>query len=197
MSNGNLLVECWLLTEYKSCSDVFVVHSLGTVLSGTYRHLTSKKWIGIRVHAHILKLHKWFYNRVSVHYHKWLFYCCMTMKLSFILNLQHVFIDRMVVKKRKTSKQAAAYYKKTYYCDVIIGVMASQSSASRLFTQAFIRAQLKENVNASRHRPLCGKFTGGRWIPCTKGHWHGNSFHLITSSCFDGITRGLCHALWM
>ena len=32
--------------------------------------------------------------------------------------------------------------------DVIIGAMASQSSASRLFTQPFIRDQIEENIKA-------------------------------------------------
>ena len=41
-----------------------------------------------------------------------------------------------------------------------------KSPASRLFTQTFIQAQIKENT---RHWPLCGAFTGDRWIPRTKG----------------------------
>ena len=45
-----------------------------------------------------------------------------------------------------------------HYCDVIMGAMASQ---------AFIQAQIKENIKAPRHWPLCGEFTGGRWIPRT------------------------------
>ena len=35
---------------------------------------------------------------------------------------------------------------------------------SRLFTQAFIRAQIKENIKAPCHWPLCGEFTDDRWI---------------------------------
>ena len=41
--------------------------------------------------------------------------------------------------------------------------------ASRLLTQVLIQAQIKENIKAPRHWPLCGEFTGGRWIPRTKG----------------------------
>ena len=44
-----------------------------------------------------------------------------------------------------------------------------KSPASRLFTQPFIRAQFKENIKAPRHWPLCGEFTGDRWIPRTNG----------------------------
>ena len=42
-------------------------------------------------------------------------------------------------------------------------------SSSRLFTLPFIQAQIKENIKALRHWPLCGEITGHRWIPLTKG----------------------------
>ena len=58
-----------------------------------------------------------------------------------------------------------------------------KSPASRLFTQSFIQTQIKENIKATRHWPLCWEFTGDRWIPCTKGQWRGKCFHLMTSSC--------------
>ena len=45
----------------------------------------------------------------------------------------------------------------------------SKSPAARLFTQPFIQAQIKENKEAPRHWPLCGEFTGDRWIPRTNG----------------------------
>ena len=32
-----------------------------------------------------------------------------------------------------------------------------------------LKAQMKENTKAPRHRPLCGEFTDDRWIPHTKG----------------------------
>ena len=32
--------------------------------------------------------------------------------------------------------------------------------ASRLFTQPFVQAQIKENIKAPRHWPLWGEFTG-------------------------------------
>ena len=56
-----------------------------------------------------------------------------------------------------------------------IAVMSSwawwrlKSPASRLFTQAFIQTQIKENIKAPRHWPLGGEFTGDRWIPRTNG----------------------------
>ena len=42
------------------------------------------------------------------------------------------------------------------------------SPASRVFTSPFIQAQIKENIKAPRHCPLCGEFTGDRLIPRTK-----------------------------
>ena len=58
-----------------------------------------------------------------------------------------------------------------HYNDVIMSMMVFcfKSPASWLFTQPFIQAQIKENIKAPRHWPLCGKFTGDRWIPRTKG----------------------------
>ena len=41
--------------------------------------------------------------------------------------------------------------------------------ASRLFAQSFIQAQIKGNIEAPRHWPLWGEFTGDRWICRTKG----------------------------
>ena len=56
------------------------------------------------------------------------------------------------------------------------------SPASRLFTQPLFQAQIKENIKAPRHWPLCGEFTGDQWIPRTKGQLCGNCVHLMTSS---------------
>ena len=35
-----------------------------------------------------------------------------------------------------------------------------KSPVSRLFTQLFFRGQIKVNIKAPRHWPLCGEFTG-------------------------------------
>ena len=79
-----------------------------------------------------------------------------------------------------------------HYDDVVMGAMTLKSPASRLFTQPFIRAQIKENIKAPRHWPLCGGFTGDRWISRTNGQLRGKCFHLMTSSwwclCYN-LTR--------
>ena len=58
-----------------------------------------------------------------------------------------------------------------------------KSSVSPLFTQPFIRAQIKENIKAPRHWPLCGEFTGDRW---GIHRWSMNSPHkwLVTRKMF-------------
>ena len=43
-----------------------------------------------------------------------------------------------------------------------------KSPASRLFTQSFIQAQIKENIKAPRHWPLCGEFTGTGEFPARR-----------------------------
>ena len=57
-----------------------------------------------------------------------------------------------------------------------------KSPASPLFTQLLVQAQMKENIKAPRHWPLCVEFTGDRWIPRTNGQLRGKYFHLMASS---------------
>ena len=66
-----------------------------------------------------------------------------------------------------------------------------KSRASRLFTQLFDQAQIKEDIKAPRHWPLWGEFTGDRWISRTKGQWRGKCFHLMTSSCKIAVPNGI------
>ena len=69
-----------------------------------------------------------------------------------------------------------------------------KSSASRLFIQLFVQAQIKENIKAPRHWPLWEEFIGDRWIPRMKGQWRGKSFHLMKSSWSSprsGCTRSI------
>ena len=56
-----------------------------------------------------------------------------------------------------------------HYSDVIMSVMVTQITVVLLFAQSFVKAQIKENIKAPRHWPLCGKSTGDRSIPLTKG----------------------------
>ena len=56
------------------------------------------------------------------------------------------------------------------------------------------KVQIKENIKAPRHWPLCREFTGDRWIPRTKGQWRGKCFHLMTSSWYT-VRATFCHNL--
>ena len=44
-----------------------------------------------------------------------------------------------------------------------------KSPASSLFAQPFIQEYIKEHIKATRHWPLCGEFTGDRWISRANG----------------------------
>ena len=62
-----------------------------------------------------------------------------------------------------------------HYNDVIMTTMASQKSpALRLLTQSFIQAQIKENIKAVRHWPLCGEFTGTGEFPAQRASYAEN-----------------------
>ena len=57
-----------------------------------------------------------------------------------------------------------------HYSAVIMGTIASQiTSLMIVFSTVYSETQIKENIKASRHWPLCGEFTGDRWIPRTDG----------------------------
>ena len=56
-----------------------------------------------------------------------------------------------------------------HYNYVIMARWRLKSPASSLFTQPFIQEQIKENIQAPRHWPLCGEYTGDQCIPHTNG----------------------------
>ena len=55
-----------------------------------------------------------------------------------------------------------------HYNDVIMRAWRLKSPASRLFTQPFIQTQIKENIIAPRHWPLCEEFTGTGEFPAQR-----------------------------
>ena len=64
-----------------------------------------------------------------------------------------------------------------------MGAIASQiTSLTILYLIVYSDAD-QRNIKVPRHWPLCGEFTGDRWIPRTNGQWRGKCFHLMTSSC--------------
>ena len=53
--------------------------------------------------------------------------------------------------------------------DVIMGAMASQITSLTIVYSTVYSDADKKNIKAPRHWPLCGEFTGDRWIPRTDG----------------------------
>ena len=63
-----------------------------------------------------------------------------------------------------------------------------------------MQAQMKEDIKAPRHWPLCGELTGDRWILCTKGQSRGKCFHLMASSWnsfFCAIVHLVGPSIWL
>ena len=56
-----------------------------------------------------------------------------------------------------------------HYNDVIMSAMASQTTGISIVYSVVISGADQRKHQAPRHWPLCGEFTGDRWIPRTKG----------------------------
>ena len=56
-----------------------------------------------------------------------------------------------------------------HYSDVIMGAMASQITSLTIVHSTVYSGADQENIEALRHWPLCGEFTGDRWIPRANG----------------------------
>ena len=52
-----------------------------------------------------------------------------------------------------------------HYNDVMMSTMASQITSLTIVYSIVIQAQIKENIKAPRHWPLCGEFTGTGEFP--------------------------------
>ena len=50
-----------------------------------------------------------------------------------------------------------------------MGAMASQITSLTIVYLTIYSAQIKVKIKGPRHWPLCGEFTGDRWIPRTNG----------------------------
>ena len=61
-----------------------------------------------------------------------------------------------------------------HYIDVIMTTVASQITSLAVFTQLFIQTQMKENIKAPHHWPLCGEFTGTGKFPAQRASYAEN-----------------------
>ena len=50
-----------------------------------------------------------------------------------------------------------------------MGAMASKITSFTIVYPTVMQAQIKENIKAPRHWPLCGELTGDRYAPRTNG----------------------------
>ena len=50
----------------------------------------------------------------------------------------------------------------SHYSDVMTGAMASLITGVSIASQPFVQVQIKENIKAPRHWPMCGELTGDR-----------------------------------
>ena len=88
------------------------------------------------------------------------------------------------------SRSASFFVYPFHYDDVIMTMLASQITSLTVVYSIVYAGVNQRNIKAPRHWPLCGKFTGDRWISRTSGQLRGKCFHLMTSSCkwWEGIT---------
>ena len=69
---------------------------------------------------------------------------------------------------------------KLNYNEVIMSAIASQiTSLTIVYSTVY-----SDTDQSPHHCPLCGEFTGDRWIPHTNGQLQGKCFHLMTSSWY-------------
>ena len=95
----------------------------------------------------------------SVMIRKWCI-CTEWYALKTILNLPHICNEEFFTKKRIPH---------FHYGDVIMGAIASQITSLTIAYSTVYSDEDLRNPKAPRHWPLCGEFTGDRWIPCTNG----------------------------
>ena len=109
---------------------------------------------------------------------RYMFKCIfMTKSLCILFPISLAFVPNVQIDYRSALVQVKASIDPDLWCHMVSPgniTMTSQwarrrlkSPASPLFTQPFIRAQIKENIKAPRHWPLWVEFTGDRWIPRT------------------------------
>ena len=93
-----------------------------------------------------------------------------------------------------------------HYNDVIMGTMASQITSLTIVYSTVIQAQIKENIKAPRHWPLCGEFTGTGEFPAQRvsnaenvSIWwrhHVMQHSHIKNKQINDITRNWCYVIW-
>ena len=82
---------------------------------------------------------------------------CHSVSSSILAKLANILHEQIQAKREP------------HYNDVIMGARTFQITSLTTVYSTGYSEQIKENVKAQRDWPLCGKFTGDRWIPRTNG----------------------------
>ena len=102
----------------------------------------------------------------------------MVVALWMFQQQECIFSPRALVRRNPASAKFTA----EHYTDFIMGAIASKiPSLTIVYSTVYSDADQRKH-RSPRHWPLCGEFTGDRWIPRTNGQLRGNCFHLMTSS---------------
>ena len=72
------------------------------------------------------------------------------------LNLKWMWMDGWI------SHMHRIIHEKHHYGDVIMGPITTQVTSPTVLYSTVYQTQIKENIKAPRHWPLCGEFTGDR-----------------------------------
>ena len=73
-----------------------------------------------------------------------------------------------------SSKRVAIVAESYHYTDVIMTMMASQITSLTVVYSTVYQTQIKENIKAPRHWPLCGEFTGTGEFPSQRASYAEN-----------------------
>ena len=87
---------------------------------------------------------------------------CHKVKCSFVPLSHHSRINNV-------TKTPSGEIPSIHYSDVIMGAMATQITSLTMVHSTVYSGADKKTIKAARHWPLCGDFTGDRWIPRSNG----------------------------
>ena len=90
----------------------------------------------------------------------------MNAKLMYMVAVWHLWI---IIRPRRCLPPTVLSYKTLQWRRNDHNGVSNHQPRGCLLNRLYIQTQIKENIKAPRHWPLCAEFTGDRWIPRTKG----------------------------
>ena len=138
-------------TAAKALDTTVVVSTLRSQQNGCHFADDISNYIFLKENLHIKSEFHWnlyLSDQLMISQHQLMAWCCTADK-PLAEAMMNQFINSLM----------------HHYSEVIMSTMASQITVSRLFTQPFVQAQIKENIKARRHWSLWGD----PWIRLTKG----------------------------